>query len=353
MNVRVLGCDAEDEWRTWLARMPASDVYFLPQYHRAHELNGDGRAVAFAADEGRDSFFYPFLVRPIERVAGEPPAERWQDIETVYGYSGPLCTTDSPRLLDAFWKAFSTWCRENRIIAEFVRFNPLLENRRLAGPDCHVSIDRDTVVVDLAGSDEDFLARYPSGQRSKIRKAHAAGLVCAQVPAEDALDAFRALYRRTMTHLDAKSYYFFNDAYFDHLTSTLGASAPIFTVSDAQGPVAAALFLVHGETMHYHLGGSDESRRESRPNNLLFHEAALWGRAHGCRWLHLGGGRTSDPRDALLAFKSTLSRKRLRFDLGRRVHDPAGYEALCAQWLRATGRTARPDYFLLYRLEAS
>ena len=208
------------------------------------------------------------------------------------------------------------------------------------------------MVIDLTGTEEDFFARYPSGQRTKLRKAQAAGLVTAQAPASEVLDTFRSIYRRTMTHLEAKPFYFFNDAYFEHLAASLGArDADLRRCSDANRPVAAALFLVCGETMHYHLGGSDEMRRESRPNNLLFHEAAVWGRAHGCRWLHLGGGRTSDGGDALLGFKRTLSDKRLRFELGRRVHDTAAYELLCAQWLKRMGRTERPNYFLLYRLE--
>jgi hypothetical protein len=352
VNVRILGCDDAAEWSAWLARMPASDVYFLSEYHRAHELNGDGRATAWAAEEGSHAFFYPFFIRPIETVAGEPPEERWFDIETVYGYSGPLCTTDDPSLLEAFWNAFGAWCRANRVVAEFLRFNPILGNSRLAGPECRVSLDRETVVIDLTGTEEDLLARYPSGQRTKLRRAQAAGLVSAQSPAAEMLETFRAIYRHTMTHLEARSYYFFNDAYFEHLAGSLGERARIFTVTDASGPIAAALFFVHGETMHYHLGGSDEARRESRPNNLLFHEAAHWGRAHGCRRLHLGGGRTSDPHDALLAFKRTLSRTRLRFELGRRVHDAAGYESLCAQWMQRMGRAERPNYFLLYRLEA-
>jgi lipid II:glycine glycyltransferase (peptidoglycan interpeptide bridge formation enzyme) len=165
------------------------------------------------------------------------------------------------------------------------------------------------------------------------------------------LDAFRAIYRRTMTHLEAMPYYLFSDAYFEHLATSLEERARIFIVSDSSGPIAAALFLVHGDAMHYHLGGSDETRRQSRPNNLLFHEAARWGQAHGCRQLHLGGGRTTNPDDALLAFKRTLSRRRLRFELGRRVHDAAGYESLCAQWMKAMHRTERPNYFLLYRLD--
>jgi hypothetical protein len=350
VNVRILRCDDATEWRAWVARMPAGDVYFLPEYHRAYELNGDGRATVFAADDGSHAFVYPFLVRPIERVAGEPLADRWSDIETVYGYSGPLCTTDNPVSLEAFWKAFGEWCRANRVVAEFLRFNPLVGNSRLAGPGCRVSLDRETVVIDLTGTEDDLLARYPEGQRRKLRKAQAAGLVSAQAPAVAMLDTFRAIYRRTMTHLEAKSYYFFNDAYFEQLAGSLGERARIFTVSDANGPLAAALFFVHGELMHYHLGGSDETRRESRPNNLLFHEAARWGQAQGCRRLHLGGGRSPDPRDALLAFKSTLSRTRLGFEVGRRVHDAAAYESLCAQWLRRMQATERPSYFLLYRL---
>jgi hypothetical protein len=57
MKSRVAGTSESDAWHGALSRFPEADVYFLPEYHRAYELNGDGTALAFMAEE-KDQFFF-------------------------------------------------------------------------------------------------------------------------------------------------------------------------------------------------------------------------------------------------------------------------------------------------------
>lgn len=347
---RILGTSDAEPWRRALDAFPERDVYFLPAYHRAYELNGDGEAKAFVAEAGGHTLFYPFFIKPIKQVLDEANEGGWSDLETVYGYSGPLCTTNDPALLESLWAGFYAWCREHRVVAEFIRFNPLLATQRFMDAPGAVSLDRETVVVHLEGTEQALWERYPSGQRTKVRKAQAAGLVCQEISIADSAAIFRPVYAETMKRLTARDYYFFSDAYFEHLHRSMPEQIRYFAVREQEKVVAAALFLVDGKAIHYHLGGSDDAHREARPNNLLFHTVALWGRERGFKWLHLGGGRTPSPDDALLAFKATISKDRVPFHIGRRVHNTEQYRSLCDSWLRQTGATERPKHFLLYRL---
>jgi len=348
---RVLDTKDSAVWCETLKRFPEADVYFLPQYHHAYEVNGNGTAHAFVAEEGGHLFFYPFIVRPIEKVGAEPVRGPWFDIETVYGYSGPLGTTTDGEFLAAAWKAFDAWCEENRIVAEFIRFNPLLENQCYADASRKPAFDRETVVVGLAGSEEDLWASYPSGHRTKIRKAVKGGLICEETAVADGLPVFKELYAATMGRVSARRSYYFSDSYYDHLCADLGGQVKLFTVRDKERTVAAALFLSYGDRIHYHLGGSDADAREARPNNLLFHAVARWGQERGFRWLHLGGGRGPGQDDELFRFKASLSRLRRSFYIGKRVHNRDAYDALCSQWMRQRGISEPPRFFLLYRLE--
>ena len=83
MKCRVLNTKESTEWCEALKRFPQADVYFLPQYHRANELNGNGTAHAVIAEDGGQVLFYPFIVHPIEKVGAEPVRGPWFDIETV------------------------------------------------------------------------------------------------------------------------------------------------------------------------------------------------------------------------------------------------------------------------------
>ncbi len=343
MDWQTFTTDEAEAWLTALKLQPQADVYFLPQYHLAYEKQGEGTAYAFTASSGNDSFFYPFLLRPID--------ETWSDIETVYGYTGPLSTTTDPAFLSEAWSLFFDWCRMNNVIAEFIRFNPLLDNTPYVDPSYKVKLNRETVVIKLDCSADELWNSYPGSQRSKIKKALAGGLQCEKTSTPESLVRFAELYRQTMVRVGATDYYYFSSDYLNSLANGLGDKLKLFTVKDKEGKVlAAAIFFVFDKFIHYHLGGSDAEAMELRPNNLLFHSVAEWGRSRGYDWLHLGGGRTASPDDSLLRFKLSFSGLRRPFHTGQRVHNPEIYESLCSQWLEQSGPANRPNYFLLYRM---
>ncbi len=347
MNTRILDTSQADVWHRYLARLPDADVYHTPEYHRAHEANGDGRALAFVAEEGAEVLFHPFMLRPIFGT-------EYSDVETVYGYSGPLATTTHPASLGPMWWAFHDWCLEKRVVAEFIRFNPLSPGVRYSHCQYQTALDRETVVLGLSGAPDDLTARYTSRQRNMVRKAEGLGLVAGLEDSPAAWQLTRRCYENTMDRNAAAGYYHFSHAYWRALEEGRGWCRLLGVrdreIHGARFWLSGAVFLLHGDRMHYHLAGSDETARGTGAANLLLHAAALWGQAHGYRWLHLGGGRTSAPDDSLLRFKASVSRGRLPFHVGGRVHDPEAYRRLCDDWMKRHPGVERPNYFLLWRL---
>jgi Acetyltransferase (GNAT) domain len=350
MNVSLLETRQSGDWLSALERLPDADVYHLPRYYRAAEANGEGQALAFVAEADGELFFHAFLRRAIEQVGAERVAERWSDLETAYGYSGPLATCEHTGFLARAWDAFDAWCRDEGVVAEFIRFSPLLDNERFAPAAADVVADRETVAVRLDVGEDELWHSYLPVQRNMVRKAQARGLRAELVSLAEGLAGFRRLYEKTMARVGADAYYALSDGYYGALVG-LGDGVRIVRVLDGHELAAAALFLQHGKRLHYHLSGSYERYRSAAPTNLLLHAAASWGREQGFEVLHLGGGRTPAPDDPLLRFKAGLSRVRLTFQTGRRVHDRRAYDHLCSLWLDQARPRARPGYFLLYRLE--
>jgi hypothetical protein len=132
----------------------------------------------------------------------------------------------------------------------------------------------------------------------------------------------------------------------------LAANTRLFFVEHQERIIAGGLFLLTGKTLHYHLGGSCTDAQRFAPNNLLFHEVALWAQRHGFDILHLGGGRTNAPDDLLLRFKRRFSRELIPFHLGKRVHDQAQYDHLCDIWTSQHGEPMSTAYFPPYRAPA-
>jgi serine/alanine adding enzyme len=351
--VRSLVVAADNKiWEAAMLEVGARDVYYLPQYHKLYQFGG-GRPLAYIATAGEDIFFHPFLLRPIGSVGSIEVSPELNDVETVYGYTGPIGTTQSADFLREAWRGFDAWAARHGVVSEFIRFNPFLSTTRFAAPQTAINLDREMVDIRLDRSNNDLWNSYEPVQRNRVRKALKNRMQCREISLEDGLRVFRSLYEATMRRAGASSFYFFPCMYYDAIKSNLSAYSVLFFVLYEEKPIAAALFLTYGETMHYHLGGSSEEYLSLAPNNLMFHQVAVWAQQRGFTHIHLGGGRTNHPDDRLLRFKKRFSHDTVPLHLGRRVHNRAKYDGLCDRWLSQGGGTMMSSYFPLYRSNRS
>ncbi len=325
-----------------------SDPYFSPDYHQAYAHDG-ATSWLYRYRDSTGTLMYPVRLHPIRAVGVEPVADGLQDLETVYGYTGPWATTDDPDFLRRAWHGFIPWVQEQRVVSEFCRFHPVLETHRFAAPGMTVIRDRETVAIPLTGGPAAMWAGYESVLRNRLRKAVAHGLTCRRLTLAEGLEPFRSLYETTMTLLKADDFYVFPASYYERLAA-LGDRLAIFAVFKDELPVAAALFLAGERTVHYHLGGSLPEYRVLAPNNLLFHTVAEWAMARGAHHLLLGGGRTNRDDDELLRFKRRFTKTTVPFFFGKRIWQPDRYAQLSAAWSRQTG-TAPPPVLQHYRLD--
>jgi len=335
------------EWNDAAREAGITDPYYRAEYHQAHEANGDGSARVFVFAEGDDVMFHPFMLKPIGVSVPLPPGE-WRDLESVYGYTGPVATTANKEFLGRAWAAFGEWCEAQHVAAEFLRLNPLVASERYLDAAYALREDRHTVVVNLPATPEQLWAAYPSVQRNMVRKAEGRGLRWEERTAATSMPIMQEIYANTMARVGADESYFFSPEYFAALSRF--DAVKLFTVVDGDSVAACGLFLSGPDVLHYHLSGSDARYRDSAATNLLLHGAALWAQERGAKQFHLGGGRTAAADDSLLKFKASVSRDRCAFRLATIVRNSDVYDTLCAGWMRERDISERPPYFLLYRL---
>ena len=347
----VISAVQNDRWMACLDKAGRYDVYHLPGYHLAYEKETPARAHAYVAEIGGETLFHPIMLRPIDVVGDAPAPKGLYDAESVYGYAGPVASTDDPDFLAEAWRGYEDWCSERGVVCEFTRFNPMLGNHMLAARGATVWRDRATVAINLGQGEDGLWAGYTSPQRNRVRKALKGGLECVERPVAEGLNAFRRLYEQTMDNLGADAFYHFSGSYYETLIAALGDRVRPFVVAQGDDDLAAALFFLHGTTIHYHLGGSSSEHRHLAPNNLLFHEVARWAISRGLKEFHLGGGRGPEPDDSLLRFKSGFSPVRHDMYFGKQIFDSAAYDRLVSLWLDQAGSDVRPAYFQLYRLD--
>ena len=127
-------------------------------------------------------------------------------------YGGPLVNTDDEIFIDEFEENFIDFCANNRIIAEFIRFHPVLENVNIFKNNIDINLNRRTIVVELdKGIDRIWKEDISSKNRNMIRKAVKNGL---EIEITKEYRSFMDIYDETMKKVHASSFYFFNEEYY-------------------------------------------------------------------------------------------------------------------------------------------
>lgn len=309
------------------------DIYFDPRYGKTCELieAGEAKTFEFASDHGE--IIHSFIQRPIDTKIDD--GETWFDLVTPYGYGGPLilsCTGDREALAREFETAFATYCREHRIVSEFIRFHPLVKNALDFQSVYDVSYSRHTVATNLRDYEDPFMAEFSKSCRKGVRRAQALGVGCEIIERPASLDGFIPIYYETMARNQAEEFYYFGKPYFDRCLELFRDNIVLVNALYEGEVVASELYFVWGPYIHSHLSGTSDAYLDMSPDYVIMYGIMEWGKERGYHFIHTGGGTSSDPEDPLYLFKKKFG-KNTDFDFytGRRIWDRKIYDALCAQ----------------------
>lgn len=335
--IEVIGLNEASEWERLLESFPQSqrDVYFTPEYYSLYQNYGDGTAKCFVFEKDGDMVLYPFLINPIT-LLGYKLDKEYYDIQGAYGYNGIIASNQSAEFISSFWEAFTCWCQENYVVAEFTRFHPLLNNQRLASPQMKTFYSRHTVALDLS-DDDIWMHQISSKNRNMIRKAEKEGMTI--VESED-YETFRRLYDGTMSDLHAESFYFFPQSYYEEFKQTFKGKSLLCLAMLNGKVIAGSIFMFSDDYAHYHLSARNREYSRYAANNLILWYGIQKAKERGCKWFHFGGGTTGDDEDSLLKFKKDFSKTLCEFWIGKRVHNQAVFDQIVEQW-----KTNYPDSY--------
>lgn len=335
---------AEDaQWDKYIEKFPVEkqDIYFTRQYCKMEQEQEQGIAQLFVYEENENIGIYPFIKRPINHPQLK---EQYYDIETPYGYGGPITMYEDPLFVSRFENSFLEYCKDENIVAEFVRFHPLIENEHIFQKNIEVLHNRSTVWLELTKSIEDIWMNEVSAQnRNTIRKCEKNQL---HVEVTNHYDTFIEIYNETMQKVGAQEFYFFGQFYYEHIKGN--ESYVLLEVKQGEKTLAAAIFMGYGQYFHYHLSGSRKEFLKLAPNNILLWEAIKYAKEHGYKKMHFGGGLTDSKEDNLFRFKSKYSKTNADFYIGKRIHNEEVYQMLIRDWEEKHGEKAK--ILLQYRV---
>ena len=182
------------------------DIYFEPDYARLYE-NEDSEAVEYRFECEHGVITNLFLKRKVNIAL--PDGIQYFDLVTPYGYGGPIIhsSIDQEKLIAAYMEDFRAYTARENIIAEFVRFHPIIGNG-LDFKDAYNAIyDRKTVGTTLT-YDDVIGTEFSKHKRKDIRRILKNPDIRYEVDEDpETLDDFVEIYYSTMDRDDADDYY--------------------------------------------------------------------------------------------------------------------------------------------------
>ena len=342
----------DEKWDSVVRSFSAYDVYYLNGYARAFQLHGDGEPILFYYDDDNIKAMNVAMKRDIEKdkfFSGKLPRDTYYDIATPYGYGGFLiegeATKNSLQCLDLEYTSF---CKVNGIISEFVRFHPVLNNVGAVSSLYDTSVLGRTITMELY-SQSKIWNNLTSKNRNIIRKSIKSRVEIYWGRDPSLFDEFKVLYNATMDRDGAKDYYYFQNDFYNSILTDLKYNSLIFYAVHKEKIIAMSVILFSNQQMHYHLSASDKEYHHLALTNLLLYEAACWGCANGFKTFHLGGG-LGGKEDTLYKFKSAFNRNsNTIFVVGRKIFDEEKYKKLVEIKLVEAELDVTSGFFPKYR----
>jgi hypothetical protein len=342
--VKVL--DALRDTDEWLCRWRATgrEPFTHPSYC---ELFADAtqRAVALVLEHRNGFALLPMIIRPLPHLPGIE--ESLHDAVSPYGYGGPFSSTEFA--LEELLPQLDDWIRENDLCSAFVRLS--LEAKTDIGrlsPRAEVVEALDNVVVDLRPTPEALWKSYEHKVRKNVNKARRAGCTVDRDETLDNVDRFLEVYMSTMRRRGAAVWYHFDREFFLRLAKAMTGAFSVFSVSDESGRIISVeLVLESDDYLYSFLGGTLEEAFPMSPNDLLKHEAVLYGHRTDRQGFVLGGGYAAG--DGIFRYKRAFAANGVRpFKCLRMMGDEQRYRELVDAHAGQRGQVAGP-FFPAYR----
>lgn len=328
-RLELIAFEEMEKWNRIVKLFDRHDIYYLNEYVSAFRHTSDGKPLLVFYHGDRMRLCYVVQqsdVADAEAFSGRLKHGKYFDWSTPYGYGGPLTDGFDEQDMVDFFDRLTNFCTTNRIVSQFIRFHPLLQNQRLFEDYCDLRKLKNTVFIDI--SDKHLIySNMDAKSRNMCKKAEKNGIEIIVDNSEEAKSAFVELYRSTMERNQASEYYYFNQQFFDDLFLSLAGNYSLFNARYEEQVISSAIIMHCNGNLHYHLSASQRDYMHLAPNNLLLYTAANWGADHGYTKFHLGGGVAV--KDSLLSFKKSFNKQGLiDFYIGRNVFCKISYEEL-------------------------
>jgi len=333
----VIPSENSAQWNEIIQNMNDFDFYHLAEYHQMDEA---GASFLLHYSDETAAFALPVILRPIEGT-------KYNDITSIYGYSGPLSNTSHPaqEAINRFHKDLLRFFDENSIVSVFSRLHPLfpVQEKILEGIG-NTTDTGITVAIDLNLPENEQRRQYSHSLKNDINRLKRKNLTVKKAETEAEIAVFTDIYTENMNRVRASKIYFFDNAYFCRFLQTLPS---VLYLAHYEGKIiSGSLFTDCNGIIQPHLSATLNDYLCLSPLKYVWDQIRLYGVEKNRKFMHLGGG-FGGSRDTLFEFKAQFSHQHFPFKTWRYVHNREMYDQLVYDKFR--NQLPDSSFFPLYR----
>ena len=320
------------EWLDIISRFPVEyqDIYFHPDYVSLNCNKNNSEGFLFYNRDKDNIWINPFIKIKSPSFINFNK-HNYYDIETAYGYGGPISNKLDNNFIKESNKKFLLWVNSNNIVSEFVRFHPLFDTTYYTSSEFEILDNRITCSLDLNKVNDDNISPFKSKVKNMIKKALKTTETSISHDKKDFIH-FRELYLDLMMNKEAEKETLFSSLYFEKLFNLILENGFMSVVKNKNLEIIAiGVLKKKKKSCHYHLSAS---RHYDYPgvNNLIIYNAALHAKKNKFDILHLGGGNINNQDDKLFKFKNSMSTNNHKYYIGKRINNMDVYKKLKNSW---------------------
>lgn len=316
------------------------DIYYKKEWRELYAPKDNGIPEEYKLESKFGTIVYPYIKRKITDTENN---KEYYDTVTPYGFNGPIIIkySDKEKLLKDFEYDFEKYCKENNIIAEYIRFSPWFKNYLDFQIFYKLRLNKKTIAMDLTV--DDILMDEISGKRrNQIRSAIKKGVKVQFDFEGKTIENFYDLYQNTIKKNHIGEYYWLSKEFLKEHFEKLYGNVFLINAVYENNVISSSMFLHCDKQMHYHFSANDYNYNSLNGNSLILYEAAKWGKENGKENLHLGGMASED---SLIKFKLSFTKSDgLDYYVGTKIRNKEIYDRLVEQYNKENS-----NYFPKYR----
>ncbi len=330
-NYKIL--DSYNDIDKWLELINSKDfadldIYYLPDYINLYTNKfNDGLIFYYTEDEKK--WFIPFLKKKIK--INNKVFNEYYDLETPYGYGGPVSNSKDKKFLTKATNSFLMWCKSEKVTNLIIKFHPILKNE-VFFMDKDFILDRETLEIDLSNKTSSYEKLFHSMVKRNLNRSTREKVIIKTENSQNIISKIKEIYIQKMKSLKAQEFYFFDDDYFYKLMNIVMKNGWCITAYADTDLLGFAIFLNYNKKSTYHLSATRVTRKYPGVTNSLINKAFELAKLENFDSINLGGGRTNSKDDGLFKFKLRMSNKKNDFFIYKKVLNEKAYETILNYW---------------------